>query len=75
MFDEAFVETRVTCVCPETNPVPVTVIGVLAFTGPDETESPVTFGRLSGVVELLMVMPAPQVLVQMPGFTDGKPIA
>jgi len=75
MFCDAVVATKSTVVTvdplpvvPLTNPVPVTVNEVPPVTGPCATERAVTVGLVVLIVELLMVIPLPQVNVQkIPG--------
>jgi len=70
---EAVVATKLTVVDPFTNPVPVTVrVDPFAgYAGPWVLESPVTVGVLVREIELLMVIPVPQVDTQGPGLMVG----
>ena len=75
MFCDAVVAAKSTVVTvdplpvvPLTNPVPVTVDDLYPVTGRSATERAVTVGFIILIVELLMVIPLPQVNVQkIPG--------
>ena len=78
MFCDAVVETKFTVVTgdplpvvPLTNPVPVTVNAVPPVTGPCVTERALTVGLVVLIVELLIVMPLPQVPLGGDRHTPG----
>ncbi len=65
-------ETKDTPVEPLTNPVPVTVTVVVAFTLADDTDSAVTVGVVVEGSEASMVIPTPHGLHGPPSLTTGS---